>query len=54
MALIVDNDSIPLKEKIERLQDTEQIKAFILAHFATGEEATALEGDSTEEPQLQE
>lgn len=34
LALIVDNESIPLRVKLERLQDTEQIKAFMLAHFA--------------------
>jgi hypothetical protein len=33
LALIVDNESIPLRVKLERLQDTEQIKAFMLAHF---------------------
>ncbi len=33
--MIIENDSIPLKVKIERLQDTEQIKAFMLAYFAS-------------------
>ena len=53
IALIVDNDSIPLKVKIERLQDTEQIKAFMLAYFGTGEEEeeepAVVEGESIEE-----
>jgi hypothetical protein len=33
LALIIDNDTIPLKVKIERLRDTEQIRAFMLAYF---------------------
>ena len=42
LALILDNDTISLRVKLERLQDTEQIKAFMLAHFSvtvTEEEA---------------
>ena len=31
--LILENDEISLNDKIERLQDTEQIRAFILAYF---------------------
>jgi len=31
--LILENDEISLTDKIERLQDTEQIRAFILAYF---------------------
>lgn len=31
--LILENDEISLNDKIERLQDTEQIRAFIFAYF---------------------
>lgn len=33
LAMIIDNDSIPLSVKIERLRDTEQIRAFMLGYF---------------------
>ena len=33
LALIVDNEAITLSVKIERLQDTEQIRAFINSYF---------------------
>ena len=33
LSLIADSDTIPLSVKIERLQDTEQIRAFMFAYF---------------------
>ena len=34
LAVIIENEQIGLAEKIARLQDTEQIKAFMSAYFA--------------------
>ncbi len=37
LGLIIENDQIGLAEKVARLQDTEQIKQFMLAYFAKQE-----------------
>ena len=45
LALILDNDTISLRVKLERLQDTEQIKAFMLAHFSVAVTTNTEEAD---------
>ena len=45
LALILDNDSIALSEKLSRLQDTEYIRAFMLAYFAEPSQEAEESGD---------
>ena len=33
LSIITDNDQISIREKIERLSDTEHIRAFMVAYF---------------------